>query len=344
MKNEKDCLIEHLEQFISEIKENNPEKVDTANFKSAIALVRKFCLAYPDIDTKDLSLKDCHAWFNTLDYYQQKKAKYQLGKFIDFLYIQDALSIQTNPFKTGAIGEVAVKPKPMKSRRRMDKEDFQAIVTKADEAGVQWFVNAMYLAILLRLRRQDIVQLRFDNINVKEGYMYCRILKSENQKGADQGHILLFNLKDPAYQEAYQIIENAKLTRDIEIHGGVTERSPYVIHNRPQLISAQIPKGKTHYSQVTEHTLSRTFQLFRDLCPEIQQKAEDEGLSPTTFHEIRSLGARMDREKGLSVDDISRSLAHSGLDVTKDKYLSENISRIEVAKTLVTLKDFEKGE
>lgn len=310
-------------------------------------LVQKFCDRFEGKPVQDITMLDCDNYIKSLSYHVGRASKTALNKFFYRLNLVQAV-ISFNPFNPGSPQEVKLRKVPAKLRRRMDKEDLTAMINAADNANQVWFSDALKLGILLRLRRDDILNLRFEDVQENDNFIHCTVNKSVNQKGMEKGQILLFDLREPSYKEAHDIIKAAyknrfkDVTRAINRKAGspTIEEAEYVINAVPKIIPATLPKGKTQMTQVTCDHLTKTFTALRANCLFINKKAEKEGLTPTSFHELRSLGARIDRDKGMAVEDISLTLAHSDLKVTNNKYLSENISRIEVAKTAVSLEDF----
>ena len=102
----------------------------------------------------------------------------------------------------------------------------------------------------------------------------------------------------------------------------------------------EIAADKDHPTQISVQKLTKTFQKYRDSMPWINQEAQDQGKTPVTFHEIRSLAARIDKQKGLDKATISESMAHSNLAVT-DIYLEDG-NAVKSATTLNRLGDLDQ--
>lgn len=330
---------------LSEVEDETPEN---ARWHRQKKTVETFCEHFAGKAAQDITMNDCQIFIKSMPYHSGRSAKIALNKFFHHLNLVQAVD-KFNPFKPGNSEEIKLRKVPAKQRRRMDKEDLAMMISKAEEINQTWLGDALKLGILLRLRRDDIVNLQFSDVQVEDNFMHCTVNKSVNQKGIEQGQILLFDLREPSYKEAHEVIQEAyknrlkDVTRNTHKRANkkaVIEEAIFIINHKPQNIPAAMPKGKIQITQVTPDFLSKQFNKCRALCPAIEKKAEKEGLSPTSFHELRSLGARIDLQKGMDVESISATLAHSDIDVTKNKYLSENMQRIEVAKTAVTLQDF----
>ena len=92
--------------------------------------------------------------------------------------------------------------------------------------------------------------------------------------------------------------------------------SPYIVHYRPQSRRRKHMDAKPHWTFVEPGYLSRAFQEIRDLTAIGQRPAAKR----PTFHECRSLGARLYRSGGYSEKYIQGLMAHADIKTT-DIYL-----------------------
>jgi integrase len=162
------------------------------------------------------------------------------------------------------------KPKVIVTRTRLTIDEFRAILGKVREDRNHWMENAMLLALLTGQRREDISGMQFGQ--VKDGFLWI-----EQSKGRD-GHQSKVRLPLTLRLQAIgmSLDEVIRQCRDAVV-------SKHLIHHRKSWGKA--PAG----SHVKLGTLSRTFQEYRDAA----KIAAEEGRTPPTFHEIRSLSARL---------------------------------------------------
>lgn len=325
-----------FEEHVCKREQDDHKLATTANWSAQQSLINSLCQNLSNKNIDEISHQDLENWISDLTYYQQQKVKYPLARFLDSLLVQDLLSFKHNPLKDGA-GQIYLKKKPSRERARLDLEDFKAIRASAKQDGADWFVNAMDLAYLLKCRRQDISTLRFDDYDLQTKTLSKLILKSENQKGEGCGDVLKWDLNDDYGPDVLQVYNRAYMTRKVILGPKSVENSPYIIHHRPMNVRKKVNKDKTHHSQVTPAMLSRTFEKYRDMNQGILAKASDMGNTFPTFHEIRSLAARMDESKGMDLQVLSNSMAHSTTGSTK-VYLSDG-HRTKAATTMNRMAD-----
>lgn len=160
-----------------------------------------------------------------------------------------------------------LKPKIQVARLRMTEEDFWKIF---EQAKPQWAKNAMLLALVTGQRVSDILAMRFDD--VKDGYLWVAQKKSGGRT----------KLKIPLSVSlgAYSLEGLVAQCRDRAV-------SRFLIHYTESRYS------KKRGQAIPPTTLQQAFQAARDLAG----LEVPEGSTPTTFHEIRSLAARMHAEQ-----------------------------------------------
>jgi integrase len=162
------------------------------------------------------------------------------------------------------------KPKVVVARTRLTLDEFKAVLGKAREDGNHWMENAMLLAVLTGQRREDISEMLFSQ--VKDGFLWI-----EQSKGRD-GHQSKVRLPLTLRLQAIgmSLDEVVRQCRDAVV-------SKNLIHHRKAWGKAQAG------SHVKLGTLSRAFQTYRDMA----KISVEDGRTPPTFHEIRSLAARL---------------------------------------------------
>ncbi len=179
-----------------------------------------------------------------------------------------------------------------RKRQRLTLEQFAAIHAAAPE----WFKIAMELALITLQGRTEIANARFDD--VRDGWLY--FIRAKTDEISDMAFIRI-----AITPQIEALIARAR-------RSGIA--SPMIVHYRPmRRIRAQMD-AKAHWSAVTPPYLSRTFQDLRDACPLFA------GMEPAerpTFHEIRSLGARLYQEAGYGMDYIQPLMTHSDKKTTQ---------------------------
>lgn len=170
-------------------------------------------------------------------------------------------------------------------------------------AAEPWFRNALDLALQTLQRREDLVAMRFDQ--VEDGRLLVRQQKVE---GHGTG-----NIRIRVSRELGALIEDC---RDDLL-------SPYMIHRKPKRRRREYLDRKEHWTQVQPEMLTREFKRLRDQCGLYKDLAA--GQRPS-FHEVRALGADLYREAGWPEDAIQRLLGHSSKKMT-DTYLDRHRER-----------------
>lgn len=173
--------------------------------------------------------------------------------------------------------EAIIKPQRQTvTRERLTLDDFLAIRAKAAEsARHRWFVNAMDLALVSGQRREDIAIMRFNQ--AKEGFLWV-----EQTKGKTKGNIVKLRIPLELRLDVAGLClgDVIKRCRDNVV-------SKYMIHVQ-----------RNHGTSIAgDHlslsTVSDAFARFRDEAKIVPP----EGKTPTSFHEIRSLAARLYEEQ-----------------------------------------------
>ncbi|SAK53102.1 integrase-like protein [Caballeronia calidae] len=167
--------------------------------------------------------------------------------------------------------ESVLKPKTEVKRARMTKDDFWAIYKRADQ---QWLKNALLLALLTGQRVSDVRKMRFDD--VRDGFLWVDQLK---KNGKTKIKIPL----DVALGE-HSVAGAISQCRDNVV-------SRHLIHFCDGRYSSM--RGKP----VSYETLNGAFIAAREKATQENEIETPEGLTPTTFHEIRSLTARLHAEQ-----------------------------------------------
>lgn len=167
--------------------------------------------------------------------------------------------------------DAVLKPKREVTRQRLTLNDFMAIRKKVAESSTHsWLVNAMDIALLTGQRREDIASMKFDQ--ARDGFLWVEQSKT--------GAKIMIPLELRLDALGASLDEILKRCRD-----AVVSRS--VIHYvRP---SGRAKPG----TAVTGDRMSTVFSEFRDESKIVVT----DGNTPSSFHEIRSLSARLHAEQ-----------------------------------------------
>lgn len=167
--------------------------------------------------------------------------------------------------------EAIAKPKITVTRSRLTLEDFKLIVAKAREDKERaWAANAMELALVSGQRREDVIAMKFSQ--ARDGFLW--IEQTKGKEGSTAKLKIPLALKLGALGVSVEDV--IKRCRDSVV-------SKSMIHfTRPN--GKAVPGGSPGLS-----TMSQTFARLRD---EAEIKVEA-GKTPPSFHEIRSLAARL---------------------------------------------------
>lgn len=183
-----------------------------------------------------------------------------------------------------------------RARGKMTMTLFNQIYERAEP----FLQIAMKISLLTLLRRGDIEELRYDDI--EDGYLYVEVNKSETSSSPKR---LAFEVSE----ELKAIISESK--RD-----GIV--SPYIVHRKPTKFYDN--HGKDHWSKVNSDYITKSFKKIRNSLPEMKNIPV---ANRPTFHEIRSLGAYLLLRKDFGKEEISLIMGHSSTNTT-DIYLTKH--------------------
>jgi len=225
------------------------------------------------IGTRDLSV--------FLERYQPtQRNRYRSLMVMMFRYAQNEGMIETNP------AEPLLRMKERVQRQRLTIEGFWAI----HEAALPFMQRAMRVALRTLQRREDLVRIRFRDI--------------------EDGSIPVIQEKTGA---AIRIKIDENLAADIkDCRDAVV--SGWLLHQPIEYNKARIGRP------LTKDMLTKGFQRARDKIPAFA------AMSPATrpsFHEIRALGAILYLRAGKSIEDIQRLLGHTNTQMTR-RYLERH--------------------
>jgi len=162
------------------------------------------------------------------------------------------------------------KPIIVVARTRLTIDEFKAILAKVRKDNVHWMENAMLLALITGQRREDIARMQFTQ--ARDGFLW--IEQSKGRTGHQAKLRIPLSLRLQAIGMTVEDV--VKQCRDSVV-------SKHMIHHRRGRGNAKAG------SPVKMGTISNTFADYRATA---EIKVEP-GQTPPTFHEIRSLSARL---------------------------------------------------
>lgn len=174
-----------------------------------------------------------------------------------------------------------------KTRQPLDIQTFQAVHAVADPL----LQLAMEMSLVTLQARNEIVNLR--HTDFRDGFLY--VIRDKTSGDSDMAFIRI-----GITPELESFRARAMKLDDLA--------SPYLIHRRPERMQRRWMAGKPHWTYVNRGYLTRLFEEVRDLIPAI--KALPSRHKPV-FHEIRGLGSRLAKDKGMPLQSIQALMTHS---------------------------------
>lgn len=185
--------------------------------------------------------------------------------------------VQSNPI------DVVLNPKSTVTRARMTEQDFWSI----HEHAPRWLKNAMLLALHTGQRKSDVIEMQFEHC--KDGFLWVTQMKTGTKLKID----LAQNLGDVTLQSVVTQCRDKAVSR-------------FMVHFPAE--TYQHKRG----AKVSIRALDAAFATAREKA----EIAVPEGTTPTTFHEIRSLSARL-HSKAHGKDYAQALLGHKSASMTE---------------------------
>lgn len=160
-------------------------------------------------------------------------------------------------------------------------------------ASPQWLQNAIDIALLTGQRREDVLNMKFDDI--QDGYLH--VIQHKTKKHSDAGY-----LKIAVTPQLDAVI---KRCRD-------SIASPYLIHRRPDRLGQKQSQHKEHWTKIEVRYLTRAFKKARDEAKPYPKYKDEE---QPGFHQVRALSSDLHRKQGL---DAQAMLGHTDEKMTKN--------------------------
>jgi enterobacteria phage integrase len=249
------------------------------NYESVINRIEKG-IGTRDLET--LSVKDCAEFFRTVTDSPRSRQQFRLVLgWILACAVEEGWT-ESNP------ALVTRKIRHERQRGRLTLDAYNAIWEQAPT----WVRNAMDLSLLTLLRREDCCMARFTDAH--DDALWIIPAKTEDST--------LVKLRIELSPDLEALI--ARCRDDV--------LSPFLIHRLPEKARPQHMRAedRSHHTQVLPEQLTRAFKDARDA-------AKITGKNAPTFHEIRSLGGALLREKGWTVDQVQALMGHGSEAMTK---------------------------
>lgn len=174
-----------------------------------------------------------------------------------------------------------------KRRSQLDIEGFKAIHEKAGEL----LRLAMELSLVTLQARGEVCRMRHEDF--RDGWLY--IIRDKVAGDSDMAFIRV------AVTPELEALRARALRLD-------AIASPYLIHRRPERMQRRWLAGKDHWTCVAPGYLTDLFAEARD---QVERYAQLPERDRPTFHEIRGLGSRLAKARGMSKEAIQALMTHS---------------------------------
>lgn len=282
-----------------------PEKNHSARTASEVEYrLRRYDRDFGQTSWEGLTLAKLSDWLKPLtrEAYRKHRAQWiEIFRFACSVGIADK-----------NIAELTLAKSPQKRvRKRWTEAQYKAARDGAD----QWLQIAMDLAVLTLQRREDLVNMRFDDI------VDGRLLVTQSKTGKRLAIRIGGDLE--------ALIKRAK-SRSIVC--------PYIIARRPiKERRSKTGNSDTHPFQVEAGYLTRAITKARDAATDANGSSLFAGYAQgehPTLHELRSFGAHLYREAGYPEDYIQALLGHETAKMTTHYLDGHKIEYDEVSADL----------
>lgn len=240
---------------------------------------------FGDCDIEQITVNDIANFLNK--YPPQQSNHYRTFLVFIFNHIQAHGLCYGNPAAVTLPKQIQIQRKPLS----------EASFWLIHRVAPQFLKYAMELALTTLLRRDDICNLQFSQVN--DGFLWVSTRKT---KAA---------LKIKVNQPLKDILNKCK-------NDGID--SPYVIHKKFFMRKLH---NKQHVTQIIPDYLTKEFSKARDKTGLFSGL---EAYTRPTFHEVRGLGAHLYEINGVPKHKIQALLGHADPDMT-ERYLAKHQDR-----------------
>ncbi len=305
----KDSLEALVPLFIEHRQKLDPSLKQKTSWKNRRNALKAFARYFSGVGVGKISRPMIVTWWEGLTFHQQKQRHTECRRLFNWLMGEGLCpQLEYNPFTTADDRpRLMLSGQAPKARMRMDRADFWAIYHQAGELGLEGLQIAMGISLTTFMRESDILALRLDED--LEGDLLKKVIsKSAQQKGSARAARLKWDVAN--HRLLKQLLARARVLSIKHF------RCPYVISHRP--LKKRRGAAKDHPYQVTRWRLAEMFAEARDATR--RWDIIQEGRTPPTFHEVRSLADRLAVDAGYDIKTIQGVMAHES-DVTTKDYL-----------------------
>lgn len=184
-------------------------------------------------------------------------------------------------------------PSNRKNRQQLDVAGFKAIHAQA----CPLLQLAMEMSLVTLQARREVCNMQ--HTDFRDGFLF--IIRDKTAADSDMAFIKI------------------RLTPEIESFRARARAldevvSPYLIHRRPKRMQRRWITGKPHWTYVNGDYITELFAQARNKVPRFAELPERQR---PVFHEIRGLGGRLYKQRGMSKDDIRALMTHSNKRTTE---------------------------
>lgn len=297
----RETLSFHMPRFIK-YRERQDQKLlkkqSWRNRKYAlVAFGKRFDLPLGMLDRNQIKI-----WWEELTFHEQKQRHAEFRRLFNWLMSEGLCQLPYNPFTTNDDNpRLYVTGEPERARIRLTRETFWAIYNISEYPALQ---IAMGLSLTTFMREADLCSLVL-NENVESGLLKKVIGKSLEARGSANAARLQWDVGSHGLVK--QLLARA---RELSLKN---YRCPYLLSHQPKI--RRIGKTKDHFCQVTRRRLVTMFAEARDATGMFDNL--EEGRTPPTFHEVRSLGNKLATDAGYKLPEIQHAMAHENPNTTK---------------------------
>jgi len=189
-----------------------------------------------------------------------------------------------------------VKKEAEKQRQRHTLEGLTKIIEHPETPD--WLSRAIRLSLITLLRREDVVTLRRDAVDLAKGTI--RVSPGKSEKYATPIHLEI-QMGGALREVVHECMRSAIV-------------SPFLIHYRPKARKREQLDAKEHWTAVTPDYLTKEFSRVRDLVGAYNHIPA--GQRPT-FHEVRALGSWLYDQQQFQEEYVQALMGHADPKMTR---------------------------
>lgn len=225
--------------------------------------------------------------------FMDAQAKHEYPKYRNLLMKLFSFAIHKGMREDNPVAVTLSKSAPERQSEKHTLEGF----LKTYQASPDWLKRAILIAVFTVQRREDLVTLHKDQIDLKEGTILVNQSKTANYKNP-------IRLKIKMGKELLEAVQAC-------FNSGIT--CPYLIHYRPERMTETIRASKLHPYAVTGNHLTKQFAKYRDESGAYIGIPKE--LRPT-WHDLRGFGMYLYRQAGYPLEYIQALAGHASTNMT----------------------------